>query len=177
MEYSGISDSKLSLLELIFEAGSPSEGLSIFNNHSAPQSAGEKARLTQAWYSLRMKDAESPNEYFARGSVIQSQLGSHGMAFSDVDGNHHLDRNLSHAFGIRKSILITIADLSLKVLEDVVLSAYGEIEMAREQEMRNGTGQALVAPDSGRGNGGGTGGGRERGRNNRRNEQKGGQNR
>ena len=169
--------SKHSLLELILEAGGPSEGWSIFKNHYAPQSAAEKARLTQAWYSLRMKDGESPNEYFARSSVIQSQLGSHGMAFSDVDANHHLARNLSHAFGIQQSILLANADSSRKVLEDVVLSAYGEMEMAREQEMRNGTGHALVAPDSGRGNGGGAGGGRERGRNNRRNEHRSGQHR
>ena len=80
-------------------------------------------------------------------------------------------------FGIQKRILLTDADLSRKVLEDVVLSAYGEMEMAREQEMRNGTGHALVAPDSGRGNGGGAGEGRERGRTNRRNEHRGGQHR
>ena len=73
--------SKISLLELILEAGSPSEGWSIFKNHYAPQSAAEKARLTQAWYSLRMKDGESPNEYFAKGGVLHSQLGSHEMAF------------------------------------------------------------------------------------------------
>ena len=106
-----------------------------------------------------MKDGKSPNEYFARGSVIQSQLGSHKMAFSDVDANHHLARNLSHAFGIQKSILLDIADLSRKVLKNVVLSTYGDMKMARDQEIRDGTGHALIAPDSGRGNGGGAGGG------------------
>ena len=78
-----------------------------------------------------MKDGESPNENFARGCVIQSQLGTHEMAFSDVDDNHHPARNLSRAFGIQKSILLTNAGLSRKVLENVVLSAYGEMEMAR----------------------------------------------
>ena len=162
----------LPVLQEILEAGSPSEGWSIFKNHYAPQSAAERARLTQAWYNLQMKEGEPPNEYFARGSVIRSQLGSHGMVFSDVDANHHFVRNVSHVFGVQKSILLTNADLSRQVLEDVVLSAHGEMEMAREQERRNGTGHALVAPDSGRGNEGGGRGGRGR---NRRNENRGGQ--
>ena len=167
----------LLLLELNLEAGSPSEGWSIFKNQYARKSAAEKARLTQAWYSLRIKYGESPNEYFARASVIRSRLGSHGMAFTDVDANHHLARNLSHAFGIQTSILLTNPDLSRKALEDVVLNAYGEMEMAREQEMTNGTGHALIAPDSGRGNGGGAGGGPKRGGSNGKNEHRGGQHR
>ena len=73
--------SERSLVELILEAGSPSEGWSIFKSHYAPRSAAEKARVTQAWYFLRMKDGESPNEYFAKGGVLHSQLGSHEMAF------------------------------------------------------------------------------------------------
>lgn len=68
--------------------------------------------------------------------------------------------------------------MACKVLEDVVLNACGETEMAREQEKRTGTGHALVAPDwPGRGDGGGLNGGRgglggERG-NSRRNSNEG----
>ena len=94
-----------------------------------------------------MKEHEPPSEYFARGSELRNRLALHGVTFSDVDANQHFARNLSHVFGMQKSILLSNADLTCKVLEDVVLNAYGEMEMAREEEKRTGTGHALVAPD------------------------------
>ena len=51
------------LADLISATGSPSKGwTAAFKRHYAPQAAAEKARLTQPWYSLRMKVGESPNE-------------------------------------------------------------------------------------------------------------------
>ena len=64
----------LPLLNLILAAGSPSDGWKIFTIFYAPQSAAEKSKLTQAWYSLRMKENEPPNKSFARGSVLISRL-------------------------------------------------------------------------------------------------------
>ena len=167
------------ILKLIIAAGSPSEGWPIFKKFYAPQAADEKARLTQSRYSLRMKEHEPLDEYFARDSVLRSRLALHGVTFSGVDANQHFARNLSHVFGVQKSILLSNADLTCKALEEVVLNAYGEMVMAREEEKRTGTGHALVAPDwSGRGNGGDPNGGRG-GRGNRgksrKNGNKGGQ--
>ena len=75
------------------------------------------------------------------------------------------------------NILLANAELTYQVFEDVVLNASGEMEMSREQELRNGTGHALVVADAGRGNGGAQYGGRGdrggRGRN-RRNDNRGG---
>ena len=87
--------------------------------------------------------------------MLRSRLALHGVTFSDVDANQQSAGNLSHGFGVQKSILLSNADLTCKILEDVVLSAYGEMEMAREEEKRTGTGHAPVASDwSGQGNGG-----------------------
>ena len=55
----------LPILNQIFAAGSPSEGCSIFGKLYAPQSAAEKARITQPWCGLNMKDKEPPNEYLS----------------------------------------------------------------------------------------------------------------
>ncbi|CAN0427309.1 unnamed protein product [Scytosiphon promiscuus] len=123
-----------------------------------------------------MKDGEPPNEYFARGSVIRSRLSSHEVLFSDQDANRHFARNLSHIFQVQKSILLANADLSYKVLEDVVLSAQTEMEMARGQELMDEAEHALILPGTGRGMGGAQTGGRGgrggRGRN-RKNDGKG----
>ncbi|CAN0528214.1 unnamed protein product, partial [Laminaria digitata] len=158
------------ILNLIMAAGSLSEGWKIFKKFYAPQSSADKARLTQAWYDLRMKGNETPDEYFARGSVLRSRLANHGTVITAVDANHQFARRLSPAFAVQKSILLSNAELSCQVLEDVVLSAFSQMEMAREEEERNGTGHALVAPDwSGRGFGGVQNGGRgERGGRGRR---------
>lgn len=43
---------------------SPSEGREIFEFFYTPQSAAEEARLTQAWYSFRMKEGEPPNDWW-----------------------------------------------------------------------------------------------------------------
>ena len=102
------------ILKLIIAAGSPSEGWSIFKKFYAPQAAAEKARLTQSWYSLRMKQHEPPNEYFARGSALRSRLALHGVTFSDVDANQEFARNLSHVFGVQKSILLSNAGVRLR---------------------------------------------------------------
>ena len=55
------------ILNLILAAGSPSEGWSLYKKYYATQAAADKARLTQSWYSLRMKEHEPPNEYLSRG--------------------------------------------------------------------------------------------------------------
>ncbi|CAN0572955.1 unnamed protein product, partial [Laminaria digitata] len=86
------------ILNLIMAAGSPSEGWKIFKKLYAPQSSADKARLTQAWYDLRMKENETPTETFARGSVLRSRLANHGTVITDVDANHHFARRLSPAF-------------------------------------------------------------------------------
>ena len=122
----------------------------------------------QAWYSFGMRDGEAPNGCFARGSVLRRQLGTHGVIHTDNDVNQHFARNLTPDHSVQKSILLAKEDLTRKVLEDVVLTAYGEIEMAKEKGTRDGKGHALFVADSGgRGNGGGgrTGrGGRGRGK-------------
>ena len=45
------------------------------------------------------------------------------MNFPDIDANQRFARNLSPAFGVHKSILLTSSELTYQVLEDVVLSA------------------------------------------------------
>ena len=60
----------------------------------------------------------------------------------------------------KKSNLIPSAEFIWNVLQDVMLSAYGEMEIVREQDWENGTGHALVVADSGRANGCGQTGGR-----------------
>ena len=101
-----------------------------------------------------MNEHEPPNEYFARGSALRYRLSQHGMTISGVDANQHFARKLSHVFVVQKNILLANADLTSKVIEDVVLCACGEMEMARENEKRTGTGYDLGAPDcSGRGDG------------------------
>lgn len=50
------------LAELVLATGSPGKGWPDY----AFQAAAEKARLTQSWHSLRMKDEETSNEYFSR---------------------------------------------------------------------------------------------------------------
>ena len=112
-------------------------------------------------------------------SVLRSRLALHGVTFSDIAANQHFARSISHVSGVQKSILLSNADLTCKLLDDVVLSAYGEIEVAREEEKRTRKGHALVAPDwSGRVNGGdqndGRGGRGDRG-SSRRNGNKSGQ--
>lgn len=99
------------------------------------------------------------------------------MIFSDLDADQKLVRNLSPAFGVQKKTLLASSDSSLHVVEEVERSADGEIEIAWEEEPRNGAGDAFIAPGIGRGDGrtqngsNENGGGRVRnGRSNRRNE-------
>ena len=155
---------------------SSSEGGNFFNKFHAPQSAAAKAKITQAWYSFGMKDGEAPNANFARGSVLRSQLGTDRFIHTENNVNQNFARNLISDYSVQKSILLAKEELSRKVLEDVVLNAYGEMEMAKEKGMRDGKGQALFLADlGGRGNGGGGIGGRGgRGRS-KLNEGRGGQ--
>ena len=44
-----------------------------------------------------------------------------------VDAKQHFVRNLSPAFGVQKYILLPNAALTYQILEDVVLSAHGEM--------------------------------------------------
>ena len=61
------------LADLISATGSPSEGWTAFKRHYAPQVVVEKARLTQSWYSIRMKEDNPPTSIF-RG-VVYSGVG------------------------------------------------------------------------------------------------------
>ena len=137
----------------------------LFKKFHAPQADAEKDRLTQAWYNLRMGDGEPPNDHFSRGSVIRVDIAR--MEYSSQTKrptSTFLARRLSLVFGVQKAILLACPDLTYQAFEDVVFSAQGEMDMAREQKSRNGTGHALVVPGSGQGNGGaqhgGAGGGR-----------------
>lgn len=130
----------LPILNQTFVAGSSSEGWSIFKRVYAHQSAAEKARLTQSWYGLNIKDREPTNEYFARCNVLTSRLSSDGLVVSDKDTKQHFARNLSPAFGVENGILLSIAALTYLMLEDVVLSAHEEMDISREQDLRSGTG-------------------------------------
>ena len=72
--------------------------------------------------------------------------------FPDVDANQHLTRNVSLAFGVKTSVFFTNAELTYHVLENVVFSTYGGMDMSTEQKLRNGTGHAFVVADVTRGN-------------------------
>ena len=65
------------LADLISATGSPSEGWTAFKRHYAPQVVVEKARLTQSWYSIRMKEDNPPTSIF-RG-VVNSAKGMVSM--------------------------------------------------------------------------------------------------
>ena len=135
--------------------------MEIFQEVFAPQSEAEKAKLTQAWYIFGLRDGEAPIEYFAGGSVLRNQLGTHGVIHTDNDVNQHFARNLTPDNSVQKSILLAKEELSRKVLEDVVLNAFGEMEMAKEKGARDEKGHSFFIADSGgRGNGGGARGGR-----------------
>ena len=88
---------------------------------------------------------------FAKGGVVRSKLSPHGVILFHQEPNQNFARNISHVFGVQKGIFLANSDLSYKVHEDVVLGAEAEMEMAREQEVRNGAAQALFLPDSGQG--------------------------
>ena len=84
--------------------------MEFFQEVYAPQSAAAKARLTQALYSFGMKDGEAPNECFARGSVLRSQLGTDGVTHTENDGNQHFARNLTPGYSVQKSIFLAKED-------------------------------------------------------------------
>ena len=88
-----------------------------------------------------------------------SRRSIHGAQFTDHEADEHLVRSLSHVFGAQKGTLLSKSDLTCQVLEDVVFSAQGDMDMAREQELKNGMGYILVVPGSGQGNGGAPHGG------------------
>ena len=135
---------------------SPSEGWIFFKNCYAPQSAAAKARLTQAWHSFQTRDGEAPNEYFTRGNVLRSQLGTYSVIHTDNDVNPHFARNLTPENSMPKSMLLAKEVLTRKVVKDDVLNAFDEMEMAKDKRTRDGKGHALLVADSGgRGNGGG----------------------
>ena len=145
---------------LIITAASPSEGSQIINKYYQPQAATEKSKLTQHYHRFRMEANESRQSYFGRFAVLRSQLASDGTIFIDTDANHHLVRNLSPAFRKQKSILLAQSGLSMQVVEEVGTSAYGEMEIEREEDASNETRYACVVSGTGRGGGGGQNGGR-----------------
>ena len=79
-----------------------------------------------------MNDREPPNEYFSKGSVIRGRLSTHGVQLTDHEVNKHLAQRLSPIFGVQKGILLSNPDFTCQVLEDVVFSALGEMDTARE---------------------------------------------
>ena len=105
-----------------------------------------KARLTQSWYSLQKKRTRTPPTCFLRGSLLRSRLALHRVTFFCIGANKHFVRNLSHVLGVQKSIMLSNAYLTCKIVQDMVLNVYGETEMAKK-EKRTVTGHALVAPD------------------------------
>ena len=109
------------LLLQIQALGSPSEGWKYFKTLYAPQSAAAKPRMTQTLHKFGMRDGEAPNEYCAKGGVLRSQLGTHGVIHTDNDVNQHFAQNLTPDYSVKKSILLAKEGLRRKVLEDVVL--------------------------------------------------------
>ena len=105
----------------------------------------------QQYHSFRMGEDETPQSYFGRFAVLRSRLASHDTIFSDTDAHHHLVRNFPTAFRMQKRILLAQSDLAVQVIEEVVTSAYGEMEIELEKDARNGTGYAFVASGTGRG--------------------------
>ena len=94
-----------------------------------------------------MRDGEAPNEYFARGSVLRNQLGTNGVIHTDNDVNQHFARNLTPDYSVQKIMLLAEEELTRKVLEGVVLNAYGEMEVAKEKGTRDEKGHALFVAD------------------------------
>ena len=69
-----------------------------------------------------MKDGVPPNDYFARGSVLRSQLSTHGVIHTDTDVDQHFARNLTPNYSVQNSILLAKEDLSRKaVLKHVAI--------------------------------------------------------
>ena len=84
----------------------------------------------------------------------RSQLGSHGVIHGDNDVNQHFARNLTLDYSMKRNVVLAKEAFSRKAVEDFVLNAYGEIDMAKETGMRGGKEHAVfVAHLSGRGNG------------------------
>ena len=140
-----------------------SEGWHILNKYYQPQAAAEKSKLMQQYHSFRMEANENPQSYIGRFVVLRSRLAFYGPFFSAADNHHRLLGNLSPAFRLQKSIHLTQSDFAMQVVKKVATSAYGEIEIERYEDARNGTGYAFVASGTGRGGGGGLNGGRESG--------------
>ena len=76
--------------------------------------------------------------------MLRSQLGTHGVIRADNDVNQHFAKNITPDYSVKNSILLAKEELSRKVLEDVVLTTYDEMEMAKEKGMRDGKGHALL---------------------------------
>ena len=72
-----------------------------------------------------MRDGEALNGYFARGSALRNQLGTHGVIDTDNDVNQQFTRNMTADYSVQKRILLAKEEFTRKVLEDVVLNAYG----------------------------------------------------
>ena len=111
-----------------------------------------------------MRDGEAPNECFVRGSVPRSKPGTHVVIHTDNDVNQHFARNVTPDYSVQKSVLLAKEELSRKVLDDVVLSAYSEMDMAKVRGREKGKLHALLVADSG---GQGNEGGRRAGRDGR----------
>ena len=78
-----------------------------------------------------MEANETPQSYIGRFAVLRSRLAFYGPFFSAADDHHRLLRNLSPAFRLQKSILLTQSDFAMQVVEKVATGAYGEIEIER----------------------------------------------
>ena len=63
----------------------------------------------------------------------RNQLGTHGVIHADTDVNQHVARNLTPNYSVQDRSLPPKEDLSRKILEDVVLNAYGEMEWPRRR--------------------------------------------
>lgn len=55
---------------------------------------------------------------------------------------------------MQKITLLANAELTYHIHENVVISAYGEVEMSKEQELRSVMGHAVVVAEAGPGNAG-----------------------
>ena len=69
--------------------------------------------------------------------MLRSRLAFHGTIISDTNAHRPLVRNLSPAFRMQKRIILTQSDLTMQVVKGTVTSAYGEMEIEREEDAKN----------------------------------------
>lgn len=85
--------------------------------------------------------------------MLRNLFGTHSVIHTANDANQDFARNLTPDYSVQKSILLTKKD---EKCSRMLMNAYGEMEMAKEKEMRDGKGlTSFVANSGGRGNRGG----------------------